>query len=672
MYFLSIMVADVLGLSVSYEHHVPTSTLAQNVKKATASLPSSCYNTRVNVLDSSVKAIKALERLCFENAAINKPLTRKFIIRNRSGIGAKFRIRSEKYRPAKVVKAAANVFATPIRASKQFEPSALTQLPSTAKKLQFSISSKCKSTGTKKKKVYIIDHPILTEENKQFASPIGETYTATKKAYQEQNLYLERSKGVVVVCRPEEGDLAPYSEVIVAVTLYNNVCGKYEDRLISEVGGLDTTTIPVAIDIRGSPVVIPPTQVGVYFNEDPPVLAMKPIVNGTGKISKTFKVKNTGGQDMIVDWKIFDVADTGGDLFKLSFTKSEGDTLSPYKINFDALEPTEESRSTAFAIEPRRLLLSSREQATFEVAFSSDRPAGKCQSLLVAHPTLAREDPDSASPRNLGALYLTLRGEALRPHLTIDKKCRMDGKAHVQFDIWSSNTTDAPSLSRKINFTNDLGGDIAVTLETKGDFAITGTATNSGTHPLAKGGEKVQTLFSLRPGSFLEVRCRADKGRPSEVDRWPLVERVSRQGALLLNYSNKSCEQIVLQANYLRPRVTVDIKDSTMNSYGEQEYDFGAVFIDEGKYKDLVIFLRNETKVTAKWRLNHIKNSAQPKEQIFDDQSVFAFSEAEVILPGRRRECSKGRPWMLLGCLRGVRWGIWRGTNSMDIWSLGN
>ena len=53
------------------------------------------------------------------------------------------------------------------------------------------------------------------------------------------------------------GDLPPNSEVPITVTIYNNVCGKFDDRIISKVKGLPDIEFPISISITGSPVLIP-------------------------------------------------------------------------------------------------------------------------------------------------------------------------------------------------------------------------------------------------------------------------------------------------------------------------------------------------------------------------------------------------------------------------------
>jgi hypothetical protein len=53
------------------------------------------------------------------------------------------------------------------------------------------------------------------------------------------------------------GNLPANSEVPITVTIYNNVCGKFDDRLFANVKGLPQIEFPCRININGSPIVIP-------------------------------------------------------------------------------------------------------------------------------------------------------------------------------------------------------------------------------------------------------------------------------------------------------------------------------------------------------------------------------------------------------------------------------
>jgi len=116
------------------------------------------------------------------------------------------------------------------------------------------------------------------------------------------------------------GELLPNAEVPITLTIYNNICGKFDDNIFANVRGLPPVQFPVRINISGSPCIIPNNQVGLNYNTVPPTLPMPTIVansaaasgaNSASKgfvpaISKTFKIKNTGIRSLQVDWKVFD------------------------------------------------------------------------------------------------------------------------------------------------------------------------------------------------------------------------------------------------------------------------------------------------------------------------------------------------------------------------------
>ena len=111
----------------------------------------------------------------------------------------------------------------------------------------------------------------------------------------------------------------------ITVTLYNNVCGKFDDRIVSRVEGLPQIQFPIRINITGSPVVVPNNQVGLNYNTVPPTLPIPTVVANSQPVSKTFKIKNTGIRTLQVDWKIFDKKDldcADNDQFKLEIIKN--------------------------------------------------------------------------------------------------------------------------------------------------------------------------------------------------------------------------------------------------------------------------------------------------------------------------------------------------------------
>jgi hypothetical protein len=139
--------------------------------------------------------------------------------------------------------------------------------------------------------------PILSDEHEQtqkFSSAVGETFTKTKQLEKDAGFFLSNNKGIAVVFNPHMGDLPPNAEIPVTVTIYNNVCGKFDDVIVSKVKGLPDMEFPVSISISGSPVVIPPNQVGLNYNTFYPTLPIPTVVAKTKPVTKTFTIKNTG------------------------------------------------------------------------------------------------------------------------------------------------------------------------------------------------------------------------------------------------------------------------------------------------------------------------------------------------------------------------------------------
>ena len=117
---------------------------------------------------------------------------------------------------------------------------------------------------------------------------------------------MSNNKGLAIVFSPHFGDLPPNSEIPVTVTIYNNVCGKFDDRIISKVKGLPDIEFPISISISGSPVRIPANQVGLNYNTLAPTLPIPTVVAKSKPVSKTFNIKNTGIKSVDISWLMFD------------------------------------------------------------------------------------------------------------------------------------------------------------------------------------------------------------------------------------------------------------------------------------------------------------------------------------------------------------------------------
>lgn len=311
------MRADAYGLNVSYE--------TQEDQAAAMSTTQSSMKTKSGMgKDSSPAASNVLQMLNFPNCTINKPSSQKFILKNLSGIKTSFSFDVINFAPLEQV--APKEKSELEKAREEAERRAQQQRAELEN--SGSPSSAAKDTGKKKKKVGFANssnqgfsltgasehhamrtRPILSDEHEQtqkFSSAVGETFTKTKQLEKEQGFYLSNNKGLAVVFTPFMGDLPPNSEIPVTVTVYNNVCGKFDDRLISKVKGLQTVEFPLSIAISGSPIRVPPNQVGLNYNTIPPTLPIPTIVSKSPHVTKTFNIKNTGIKSVQVEWQIFD------------------------------------------------------------------------------------------------------------------------------------------------------------------------------------------------------------------------------------------------------------------------------------------------------------------------------------------------------------------------------
>ena len=70
------------------------------------------------------------------------------------------------------------------------------------------------------------------------------------------NLYLSSNKGIALTCEPSFGNLSANKSVEIKVTLYNDICGIFNDNLVINVEGLPKTIIPIKIKVTGSPIML--------------------------------------------------------------------------------------------------------------------------------------------------------------------------------------------------------------------------------------------------------------------------------------------------------------------------------------------------------------------------------------------------------------------------------
>jgi hypothetical protein len=238
---------------------------------------------------------KNLERVNFTNCLINKPTSQKFILKNLSGIKTTFIFDAERYAaeyhelPQEKTGIELAMEEAERRERQEAQEERNSPTKKNKKKVGFVQSSTSGFVGLKslsqeqKKRT----KPILSDKHEQtqkFSSAMSKTFTKTKQLEKEQNFYLKGNRGLAVVFSPHIGELPPNSEVPITVTIYNNVCGQFDDKIIAKVKGLPDVEFPLNILIGGSPVRVPVGQVGVNYNTIPPTLPLPTVVARTKSI----------------------------------------------------------------------------------------------------------------------------------------------------------------------------------------------------------------------------------------------------------------------------------------------------------------------------------------------------------------------------------------------------
>jgi hypothetical protein len=61
-----------------------------------------------------------------------------------------------------------------------------------------------------------------------------------------------------LTCEPFFGNLSANKSVEIKITLYNDICGNFEDKLQVAIEGLPIKQIPVKIKVTGSPIMLAP------------------------------------------------------------------------------------------------------------------------------------------------------------------------------------------------------------------------------------------------------------------------------------------------------------------------------------------------------------------------------------------------------------------------------
>lgn len=638
--------AEVKGLDILYGVADEAALSRVASKRQMESLPPSLYaeserKKYASSVPSPTVEFQPLRALDFGMVHINEVRVLKFLIKNNSGLQAHFVLRSESYEPGISQEEAEE---------KRVQKEAQATQFSGGTKVKFSFAAKPAQVREEKLPQLLTN---AHEKQNKFSSQNGATFTTTRNLEKNQRFYLANNKGMAVVCVPNKGELLPYSEAVVSVTLYNDVCGRFEDVVVSSVSGLKDHKIPLKVRVKGSPLVITPHQLGIDYKSDPFELNLGAIPVGGNAISRKIRLTNTGPKDISVAWKLFnyhDILHNEKDIFKVALLPSaaarfyEGEEHNLLDLLFTPIEPPENHEP--FSLEPKSMLLHGRESGTFTITFFS-QDTGLHRGVLLTHPLLVEE----GESQQLGELALMLRAETIIPSLFVDKLRHPNGLKGLKFEAWA---TGGPLGTRDITLCNQTSANLQFTIRIEsGPFTLK-KVNNSASLSLqdpeeaktmtSKKPTRVPDKHTLAPGDNLQVYIQLIKPNPADTDVWPELPVTELPGSFLVSYSNGHQERLALEARLMRPNIVV--WSEQVDEFKQlQEQDFGVVTVD--RTRKLTLYLSNETVVDAKWALVYVKTIPKAhlgaktmtkketeNQSSKDDQEVFQFSTSEGLLQG--------------------------------------
>ncbi|CAD8087121.1 unnamed protein product [Paramecium primaurelia] len=613
----------IYGLSVEYELVDDSAHISS--KTSVSSKSKSLKDSRKSLLkaDTEIKN-QQMDKLEFYNCTINQPKQAKFLIKNTSGIHTQFTLFMRKYQPH-ALEEQSTLF-------DDFDAKS-----QAARTIKFAESSISKSVS-KKGKITQGGRPVVLLTNKiekthNFTSEAGLKLNKQKKMEHDQRVYLSNNLGIAVVFEPSSGTLNAYGSVVVQVTVFNDICGLFEDLMCCDIRGLPTKEFPIAIDIKGSPIVISPSQLGFNYKTDFPTFDLGTYMRNFGTISRDFRVMNTGPQDVELEWKIYNLGNsTISDYFDIKITEPQLGSDQLCDVQFIANEPPE-SKDGPFQVVPNKERIKQRKEKHFTLHFTT-QDTGNYSACLVARPRLINQD------KTIGEVAFYVKSETITPYLTFDKLEKLEGGFQVKFQKWSSGYNQ--KQEKKLVLVNRQKSSFVCTFEIEGPFKIMQTSTNSPQKYELGMKTEIAKTFNLVTDSHVELLVKFEGYQPNDPVNWPLTYKVYHHGSINIYYANGDKQQIQLEGILLRPFVHLNTSGIDQVE-GPEVLDFGDVQED----KTIAIYLSNLSLVPAQWKLQHQKNplrknivdrtmTLEDKEEMkkTDDPSVFEFQITEGKLDG--------------------------------------
>ena len=118
----------------------------------------------------------------------------------------------------------------------------------------------------------------------------------------------------------------------------------FQDKLFVDIKGIDRQAFPINIEIKGTPVVVAPNQLGIDYKGDFPSFNLGNIMCRSAVFTREFRLLNTGRRDIQINWKMYNL-DTSEEVdqkfFDVEVLPPLFGTNNLVSLNFRPIEPPE-------------------------------------------------------------------------------------------------------------------------------------------------------------------------------------------------------------------------------------------------------------------------------------------------------------------------------------------
>ena len=310
------------------------------------------------------------------------------------------------------------------------------------------------------------------EHSQPFFSESGVTFSAQRLLKEREGALLADGRGAAVEFTPAAGQIRPWGQLVIAVTVHNNLWGLYDDTCTCEVDGLAPAAMALRAGIVGSPITLHDATLGLSNRGAPdgrPQTLSWPIVAaGSAPQQKTIRVLNNGPADARLTWRLVAPADPEKPLSVDLAATADGRVA--LRLGPAAHRELDDAVAARFQVTPGdrdSVLVKQGRDRTFRVSFDPSAP-GRCDACLVAELSHDREValPGGGATARHPDLPLVLRGETLTPELQLSERLKL------KFKVSPVDPPTHPSYTRELTLRNGQVTTLAFTLSVPPPFQL--------------------------------------------------------------------------------------------------------------------------------------------------------------------------------------------------------